>query len=208
VGYEHACHIRKLEEERRVNLTVGKGCPVSGRALKNAGYTLLEMIVVVAILAVGLTIVGMSINTIFSLEMKQSVKELSSELGKEKVAAMTRTGEVYMRLYKTDSGIYIDKYEDDHCIEQGISVGSAKVTLNYCIGSNAAGVPLDEDGIIIAFNKSNGSFKDIDQAWKLFDDTYTPQYSGAYYTKLVLMSGGSSRTIVMWPDTGKFSITI
>ncbi len=177
-------------------------------ANKNAGYTLLEMIVVVAILAVGLTIVGMSINTIFSLELKQCAKEIHSELGKEKVAAMTRSGDVYMRLYKTNSGIYIDKYENDTLIEQGIEVGSAKITVTSYIGTSPTGTALDADGIVISFNKSNGSFKKAGQARALFDSAYSPNpATDAYYSKLVISSGGTSRTIVLWPDTGKFSIS-
>lgn len=179
---------------------------VGGKATKNAGYTLLELIVVIAILAVGMTIVGMSINTIFSLEMRQSVKEINSELGKEKVAAMTRTGEVYMRLYRTSSGIFIDKYEDDVLVEQGIKVGTVKVTVSYYIGTNATATPLDDQGIIISFNKDNGSFKTIGQAWQLYNESYTPTYPSDYYSKLIISGGNVSRAIVFWPSTGKFSI--
>jgi prepilin-type N-terminal cleavage/methylation domain-containing protein len=193
-------------------ISVRKGILVNGTkragAINNAGYTLLEMIVVVAILAVGLTIVGMSINTIFSLELRQCAKQIHSELGKEKVAAMTRSGDVYMRLYKTDEGVYIDKYENDKLIEKEIEVGSVKMTVTYYIGSDATGTQLDADGIIIAFNKSNGSFKKAGQARALFDSAYIPNPStDAYYSKFVIQSGGSSRTIVLWPDTGKFSIS-
>lgn len=173
--------------------------------LKNAGYTLLEMMVVVAMLAVGATIVGMSINTIFSLEMKQCVKNLSSELGKEKVAAMTRTGEVYMRLYKENGVIYIDKFENDHRIEDHIKVGGAKVTVKYYADLGIEGT-LDSTGIVIAFNKSNGSFKSVKEAWKMFDDLHSAP--DAYYSKIVVSSGNSSRTIVLWPDTGKFSVSV
>ncbi len=185
---------------------------LAGRRIKagysrNAGYTLLEMIVVVAILAVGLTIGSMSINAIFSLEMKQSVKNISSELGKEKVASMTRTGEVYMRLYKDSDGIFIDRYENDTLIEEHLKVGTVKVTVEYYSDTNTSGTALNEVGIIIAFNKSNGSFKTIKQSWALFDDAYSPLYPDEYYSQLVLSSGNTSRTIVLWPNTGKFNIT-
>jgi prepilin-type N-terminal cleavage/methylation domain-containing protein len=181
---------------------------VSGKALKNAGYTLLEMIVVVAILAVGLAIVGMSINTVFTLEMKQCVKEITGELGKQKVTAMTRSGDVYMRLYQNGDGIYIDKFENDVLTEQGIKVGTAKITVTCFSASNTAGTPLGSDGIIIAFNRDNGSFKKIKEAWALYDDTASPMFPDEYYTRLVISGGGSSRTIVLWPDTGKFNVSV
>lgn len=177
------------------------------KAIKNAGYTILEMMVVVAILAVGLAVVSMSVNTIFSLEMKECVKQLAAELGKQKVAAMTRSGEVYMRLYKDDGGIFLDKYENDVPVEQGVRIGGEKISVTYYSGSNTAGTALSPDGIVIAFNKSNGSFKKIGQAWTMYGGSGSPTYPGEYYTKLVIQSGGASRTIVLWPDTGKFSIS-
>lgn len=173
--------------------------------LNNAGYTLLEMIVVCAMLAIGITIVSMSINTIFSLEMRQCTKTIGSELSKEKVTAMTRAGAVYMRLYKDDDGIFIDKYENDVLVEEHIKVGTVKITVKYYIGSTTEGTPLDGNGIIIAFNKSNGSFKTVKEAWTLFESAHIAP--DEYYSKLVVSSGNSSRTIVFWPDTGKFEIT-
>ena len=162
------------------------------------------MMVVVAILAVGLAVVSMSVNTIFSLEMKECVKQLAAELGKQKVAAMTRSGEVYMRLYKDDGGIFIDKYENDVPVEQGVRIGGEKISVTYYSGSNTAGTPLGPDGIVIAFNKSNGSFKKIGRV----DDVRRfrqPELSGEYYTKL-LYKAAPSRTIVLC-HTGKFHIS-
>ncbi len=178
-------------------------------SLKNAGYTLLEMIVVVAILAVGLAIASMSINTIFSLEMKECTKELGSELGKEKVAAMTRIGDVYMRVYKKSDGVYIDKFENGLLVEQGTKIGKAKIIIEYYTDTSpdAKATLLDSDGIIIAFNKNDGSFKLIGDAWHMYDDAYNPKYPDKYYTKLVISSANNSRTIVLWPDTGKFTIS-
>jgi hypothetical protein len=158
-------------------------------------------------MAIGLTIVGASITAIFSLEMRQCTNELGSELGKEKITAMTKAGEVYMRLYKNRDGIYIDKYENDILIEQGVKIGSAKVSVQYYSASNAAGTSLDENGIIIAFNKYDGSFKKIGAAWELYNSPPAPLYLDEYYSKLVVSSGKSSRTIELWPNTGKFSIS-
>jgi len=174
---------------------------------KNAGYTILEMVIVVTILAVGMAIIGLSINTIFSLEMRQCTKEIMSELGKEKVASMTKSGDIYMRLYQTSSGIYIDKYENDVLVDDNIKVGTAKLSIKYCSTTNTAGTLLDADGIVIAFNRSNGSFKTIGQAWAMFDDSYSPLYPEEHYTKLVIAGSKSSNTVVLWPDTGKFNIS-
>lgn len=198
IGQKMKHDVKPLKAGIHTRRNKGKGF------INNAGYTLLEMIVVCAMLAVGITIVSMSINTIFSLEMKQCTKNIGSELGKEKVAAMTRAGEVYMRLYKNSDGIFIDKYENDVLVESRIKVGTAKITVKYYSESNPDGTPIDNSGIIIAFNKSNGSFKTIKEAWMLFDSSHNAPDEN--YSKLVV-SSSTSRTISLWPDTGKFSIS-
>jgi prepilin-type N-terminal cleavage/methylation domain-containing protein len=194
---------RKMRHDMR---PLGKDILVNGK--KNAGYTLLEMIVVVAILAVGLTIVGMSINTIFSLEMRQCTKDICAALGKNKIEQMTKTGNSYLHLYKESDGIYLDIYESgvklENEYEHGNKIGNGKITITYTLSDNAVGT-LDANGIVIAFNRSNGSFKTVGEAWALKFST-PPSHPAAYYKELVISSGGSNRTIVLWPNTGKFSV--
>lgn len=155
--------------------------------------------IVAAILAVALTVFLTSVGTIFAVNVKECAKNLTGELGKGKIAAMTRTGDVYMRLYRTSSGVFIDAYENDRPVSS-VPVGKASVTVTYFTESNTA-------GIVIAFNRSGGGFKSIGEAWALYDGSAAPAYAGEYYTKLVVSNGYGSRTIILWPQTGKFSYT-
>lgn len=167
------------------------------------------MIVVVAILAVGLTIIGMSINTIFSLEMKQCTKNIYGALGKSKVEQMTKTGNSYLHLYKESDGVYLDIYESgiklENEYEDGNRIGNGKITITYILSDNTVGT-LDANGIVIAFNRNNGSFKTVGEAWALKFSTPLP-HPAAYYKEITVSSGGTTRTIMLWPDTGKYSVS-
>jgi prepilin-type N-terminal cleavage/methylation domain-containing protein len=70
--------------------------------LNNRGLTLVEIVVVVAILAIASSIVWMSINTIFGLEAKKTAKELYGAIEKVKVQQMTKAGASYLHLYRLD----------------------------------------------------------------------------------------------------------
>ena len=173
------------------------------KRVKNAGYTLVEIIVVVAIIAITLTLVFLSVNTVFALDVRQTAKDLAGELAKEKIACMTRTGNVYLRLYKTDAGILADRYENGVLTEQAVSIGKKVVAVTYYSATNTAGIVLDSTGVIISFNRNDGSFKTIGQAWMLYNPSSNPTYSGEYYTKFVITSGGRTSTVTLYPQTGK-----
>jgi prepilin-type N-terminal cleavage/methylation domain-containing protein len=181
--------------------------------MKNGGYSLVEVMVVVAILAVAVAVVVFSINNFYALDVQQCAKDIASELGKEKIACMTRTGDVYLRLYKgTDGAVYIDRYENDVLTEQGVKVGKATVRVTYHTAPvtdgtklDTGGTALDNTGIVIAFNRSDGSFMTAGQAWRLYEATSA--HPDDYYTQLTVSSNSSSRSIILWSQTGKFTYT-
>ena len=156
--------------------------------MKNKGFSLVEIIVVVAILAVTLTLLFLSVNTIFALNVQKTAKEIVSELGKTKIACMTRQGDVSMRLYKTDEGIMLEHVENGTPKGPAEKVGKADIVITCYFGSDTDGTELDASGLTFSFNRSDGSFKPT---------------SGGSCTKLVVSSKDNSRTILLWPETGK-----
>jgi prepilin-type N-terminal cleavage/methylation domain-containing protein len=181
------------------------GAAGGSQRVKNKGFTYVEVIIVLAILAVALVVVFTSINSIHALNVKQCVKDIAGELAKEKIAAMTRKSDVYMRLYKTGSGIYADEYENSTLVSAGVFLGKSSVGITWFSETNTAGTKLGSDGIVIAFNKSNGSFKSIGDAWALYSGAAAPAYADEYYTQLVVANPYGSKSLVLWPQTGKFS---
>jgi hypothetical protein len=172
--------------------------------MKNGGYTVLEIMLIVAVMAIAAAIVGLSLNSVFALNVKGCAKNLTAELGKEKVAAMTRTGDVYLRLYQTEDGVWADRYENDVPVEQGVKLGKGSVSVRWYSDTNTAGTVLDETGIVLAYNRTDGSFMRIGAARALYD-AVVPAYAGEYYTKIT-MTGGVSRSLILWPQTGKIEL--
>jgi prepilin-type N-terminal cleavage/methylation domain-containing protein len=183
--------------------------------VNSKGFSLVEIIVVVAILGVALTLMGMSINTIFALDVKQCAKDLAGALAKEKIEAMSKEGEVYLRLYKEtghadpkENGIFVDFCQE--VFDEGVwtttanneKIGNTKVRITLTTKSGGT-INIDDQDIIIAFNKSDGSLKMISSSWALAGLTY-PTDNDYYASIKIYNSDQNSRTIEFSPVTGKF----
>jgi prepilin-type N-terminal cleavage/methylation domain-containing protein len=179
--------------------------------LKNKGFTLIEIIIVVAILAIAGSIVWMSINPLFGFEAKKTAKYLFGAMEKTKVLEMTKMPDSWLYLYRADDGVYLDIYECGVKLENEYKdnnkIGSATITVTVTMKGGATET-LDENGIVIAFNRSDGSFKTSGQAWDLQDPSYTPLYPGDYYARITISGGGTVRAITLYPNTGKIEYTL
>lgn len=190
------------------------------RRMKNAGFTLVEIMVVVAILMIMTTFVFLSIGTVNSLYVHECTKEISSALAQEKIDCMSKQGKVYVKLYKTSTGLHIDEVQDTSAYPGGSKTvknididtgmwtifGKPPVAVTYKTASGLTGT-LDSTGIILAFNRSDGSFMTIGQAWALDGSVQNPPDADKYYLNIVITSAAVSRTITFLPETGKFSVS-
>lgn len=189
--------------------------------VKNRGYSLIEILVVIAMIAIAGSILFLSINTKYALEMRQSAKFLNSALAKVKVDTLSKTGDVCIHLYTQSDGVYMDVWENGTKLEETNDLGQINkigrktvgVTYTVCTdsGNISDQIPLDGTGIVIAFNRSDGSFKTVGEGWNTakiaYGSTYAPSNPNDTYHSITFASTGISMTITLHPDTGKFELS-
>ena len=145
------------------------GRRVRNNQLNNAGYSLVELLVVMGIIAAIIAIASYSISLMFSQDAKSMAVKIDDELSNARMLSMSREGkftyvlhidnadpkENYIEITKTDSSGSVSSYE--------------KVSLNKKVrlevtGSGLSGVSGDSytGDVKIEFDKSNGSVKYVD----------------------------------------------
>lgn len=92
---------------------------------KNKGFTLVEMVITVAIFAILLGILVPSLNSILGFRTQRAANSIASALDKTKIEASNRlVGE--MKLEKLDDGYYISYYLDRGKVGTESNVGSGR----------------------------------------------------------------------------------
>ena len=175
--------------------------------MKNKGFSLIELIVVMAIVALAGTLAWTSINAVFGFEAKKTVQYIYGALEKTKVEQMTKAGDSYLFLYTNNDGVFLDLYENGVKVlnefEDGNKIGSSKVSVTYKLDGSEKPQTLDSEGIVLAFNRSDGSFKTAGEALELHRENYSSS-SERYYISITVSSGSTTRSITLYPNTGKF----
>lgn len=166
----------------------------------NRGVSLMEIMVVVAILAVVTGVGVMSYNTMSGKPAQQCAQQLTYSLERHRTSTMGKVRAKYV-LYKDDvSGKIIaaeyfsndpdpDKWNSPTLIE----VGSKGVDITYISGGTmytlGTGV---NNGLILEFYRETGAFK--------------PQPDGTYCTKISAKRAGRVHDVTLVPLTGKVYI--
>ena len=159
----------------------------------NKGFSLVELIVIIAIMAVFTTSVITYVGLIGNSQAKKCAKELSSSLSQTKVCAMSRS-KASMTVYTDDKGVYV-KYVQGN-LEKTEKIGNKGVKVEYRTvrDSNvftAVGNSVDS-GIKIEFDRASGACK--------------PMTGDVYCYGFKVTAGKTSYIVNIEPLTGKVSI--
>ena len=185
----------------------------TGSKNNNKGFSLVELIVVIAILAV---MMGMFLLTSGILNVragKQCAKQLKHELDSIRIASMGKNS-VVLRLYQDSGKIYVDENISGPRLDgsPGVvsakeikQIGSSRVKVYIANSSydqdtdadkNAIDYPglfeeLNDIGVLFEFNRSTGALKDCEG-----------QITGKLY-RIDVVGGGRSNPLYIKPLTGK-----
>lgn len=179
----------------------------------NKGYSLVELIIVVAIITIIGGTVAYSISLIFSADAKGCAHSLASALADTKVNAMGRDG-AYMELKRDDSGdIWVTQWvKKSTWMESGNpqKIGTRRISVFYFaegtdVGSfdPSAGSELaNGTTIYLSFDRSTGAYI---ETFKLKDGT---QVSGSFYDGFEVIGGSKDYLIDLNKLTGKTQTTV
>ncbi len=192
------------------------------RLNKNRGFTLVEMVVLVAIFAILLGILIPSLNPILRYRANRAARSIGAALDETKTQAMNRlVGE--MRLSYGSDGYYISYYLDrgkkggksNVKEDQPEKIAPKGTRISYT-DSNGKTVNLWEGGeLILTYDRATGGFLPVQsRVWEQTDILETLDAgndipltrTGAYCSKITVQGGKSVYTITLDKDTGKYKI--
>lgn len=170
----------------------------------NKGFSLIEIILVIAIMAIfaGGTIASMSY--ISNGNTKKCVKAIDNTLGQLRLNNMSKEKKSYLYLYQTGSRYYL-MVSDNNLLTTmagggldtgGSEIGGSGITISYRKKGEAADTALTEGQfLLISFKRSSGAFESNPA------DPLLPQY----YERITV-EGSSDQVIHMVEETGKHYI--
>ena len=190
---------------------------------KNKGFTLVEMVITVAIFSILLGILVPSLNSILGFRAQRAANSIAGALDKTKIEASNRlVGE--MKLEKTANGYYISYYldrgktggESNVKEDQPEKIAPAKTLISYKTDDGTVHQMENGDSIVLTYDRATGGFLPIQgKAWeqkeilsvlKAGNDIPLTR-SGSYCTAIIVQGGKRIKTISMDIYTGKYTIT-
>ncbi len=187
----------------------------------NKGFSLVELLTVVAILALMLGMFLLSTNVIGRTAARQCSKQLHHELDRVRVASMGKN-RVILHLYRgADNKVMVRQItkissiggvaDTKYIAEDAKEAGSSRVSLEFISSVDAAHrIPLDGDGVYFEFNRSTGAFKKVNGSViqsEISGDisgAVAGQVGGDYIIENIFITGGGlTETLTMHQITGK-----
>ncbi len=152
----------------------------------SAGVTLIELIVVIAIMAILMTVAGVGISYLIGEKSKDAAYGLEAALSRVRTAGMSKEGSHYLKLYLDDKGcLFIDSSEES--VKQ---IGKSGVKVSYRLSESTEEKELvSGDVLTFTYKQTTGAF------------------TGVTYESVTIHGGGASFKLTMYKTTGKVELT-
>lgn len=194
-GWEAECRYYPVKIVRKEMRIIGR----AKNRIGNKGYSLVELIVVIAIMAIMVGVTSLGIGMMFTRDANYVAVRIDDELTEARTLAMSRAGTFTYVLHADNSGSshkdgYIEIVGKDSDENE---LYNKKVLLDKSVTIATDGVSFDgSDNIVIEFDKAKGSVKSING---------TSPAPGAVYKFTVTSTKNSSKTkdVTLVATTGR-----
>lgn len=172
---------------------------------KNAGFTIVELIVVVAMLSIFIGIFVVNVGRITGYNAKECYKKISSAITENKIETLSKakeTGDIYLQIYQDTlkDRIYVrtvrnGKSASKEYTDETKLTKRSGVTVKYELkngGSVTTKTATKNHPLNICFNRASGALVDPDDSYKV-----------SKLQKIIISSGGYQYSIDIVPATGK-----
>jgi prepilin-type N-terminal cleavage/methylation domain-containing protein len=129
----------------------------------NGGYTLVELIVVVAIIGILATVALLSVSSLNSTDAKRCSAELSAMLGECRVDAMSRAGDYYLALSVDEDGKLsgaIYRMGDEQPLKTQ-TFNSRRLSAAWHLAGQTAQTLSTGQSVYIAFDRATGGVRNF-----------------------------------------------
>lgn len=152
----------------------------------NKGFSLVELIVVIAIMAVALTVGSYSLSTIALANSKRCATEIKSALESARIESCRSNGELELSIFKGDDGGVMMQVSGKEPKE----ISNSAVSVSYKLHkTDDSYISLGTEKLTFVFDRSSGAIKGS---------------SGCY--QILVSGGGREYTITCYKNTGKIKM--
>lgn len=178
---------------------------------KNGGFSLVELIVVIAIMAVLTGIASMSLASVMGVSVKQCARDIQSAANQTRVSTLGKD-EVIMTITKGNKAKSSEAYYCTIVTKDGLGktieneekIGKSNLDITYVLsdskGNKTSDITLDDThSLTIKFNRGTGAMAPCMKS--------DGSSGGDYYCMQIKVKKNSTEKIIsFYPETGKVSI--
>lgn len=188
---------------------------------KNRGFSLIELVIVVAVIGILLGILVPSINLLPGYRCREAEGKLCAALDQTRSNAMNYLVGV-VHLYRDgDTGDYFVEYytnngKNEVVLKDRDRIADRKVSVTLGLDGGTPDVEIGSEGIWLSYRRDTGAFRPLLEKCPVIEDVEADGVNPApsvhfwesekYCTSVRVASGSRKRIICLYPESGHYKI--